>query len=75
MMILAPLLVDSSAPQRHARAWACDDRAGIRSRIMDHRCSVEIGNVRIEPGGLISADMDGVLVVPRAIEEEPVARA
>jgi len=36
---------------------------------------VEIGNVRIEPGGLISGDMDGVLVVPRAIEEEPVARA
>jgi 4-hydroxy-4-methyl-2-oxoglutarate aldolase len=49
--------------------------AEIRSRIMDHRCSVEIGNVRIEPGGLISGDMDGVLVVPRAIEEEPVARA
>ena len=73
--VKAPLLADSSAPQRHARAWACGDRSWDTIRIMDHRCSVEIGNVRIEPGGLISGDMDGVLVVPRAIEEEPVARA
>jgi regulator of RNase E activity RraA len=42
---------------------------------VDYRCPVEIGAVHIEPGDLIFADMDGVLVVPRAIEEEAVARA
>jgi regulator of RNase E activity RraA len=63
------LLPDSSAPPQHERAWARDDRSWKRSRIVDHRCCVGIGNVRMEPGGLISGGMDGILVVPRAIEE------
>jgi 4-hydroxy-4-methyl-2-oxoglutarate aldolase len=29
----------------------------------------------MEPGGLISGDMNGILVVPRAIEEVAIARA
>src|SRR6201992_4311786 len=49
--------------------------AGVRSKIVAYRCPVEIGGVHIEPGDLIFADMDGVLAVPRAIEEEAVARA
>lgn len=49
--------------------------ASIRSKVVDYRCPVEIGGVRIEPGDLIFGDMDGVLVVPRAIEEEAVSRA
>jgi regulator of RNase E activity RraA len=49
--------------------------ASVRSRIVDYRCPVEIGGVHIEPGDLIFGDMDGVLVVPRAMEEEVVARA
>lgn len=49
--------------------------AGVRSRIVDYRCAVQIGGVHIEPGDLIFGDMDGVLVVPRAVEEEAVTRA
>jgi 4-hydroxy-4-methyl-2-oxoglutarate aldolase len=49
--------------------------ASIRSKVVDYRCTVEIGGVRIEPGDLIFGDMDGVLVVPHAIEDEAVARA
>jgi 4-hydroxy-4-methyl-2-oxoglutarate aldolase len=49
--------------------------AGVRSKIVAYRCPVEIGGVHIEPGDLIFGDMDGVLAVPRAIEEEAVARA
>jgi 4-hydroxy-4-methyl-2-oxoglutarate aldolase len=49
--------------------------AGFRSKIVAYRCPVEIGGVHIEPGDLIFGDMDGVLAVPRAVEDEAVARA
>ena len=75
MMILValPLLSDSSAPRQ--RAWACGDRSWDTIQDYGHWGSVEIGIVHIEPGGLISGDLDGVLVIPRAIEEVAVARA
>jgi 4-hydroxy-4-methyl-2-oxoglutarate aldolase len=68
-------------PQILAQNWPVFSRgryaqdAGIRSKIVDYRCPVEIGAVHIEPGDLIFGDMDGVLVVPRAVEEEAIARA
>ncbi len=49
--------------------------AGIRSRVIDFRCSIEIGSVLIEPGDLIFADLDGVLVIPRDVETETVSLA
>jgi 4-hydroxy-4-methyl-2-oxoglutarate aldolase len=36
---------------------------------------VEIGGVRIEPGDLIAADADGIVVVPAAIADELLAAA
>lgn len=42
--------------------------AGVRSIVTDFRCVVRIGEVVVEPGDLIVADIDGVLVVPRSIE-------
>jgi 4-hydroxy-4-methyl-2-oxoglutarate aldolase len=36
---------------------------------------VEIGGVRIEPGDLIAADADGIVVVPAALAEELIAAA
>jgi 4-hydroxy-4-methyl-2-oxoglutarate aldolase len=44
--------------------------AGVRSSVMDFRCTVEIGGVLVEPGDLIVGDIDGVLVIPRAIENQ-----
>lgn len=49
--------------------------AGVRSKIVDYRCQVEIGGVRIDPGDLIFGDLDGLLVIPRVVETEVVARA
>jgi 4-hydroxy-4-methyl-2-oxoglutarate aldolase len=37
--------------------------------------TVEIGGVRIEPGDLIAADADGIVVVPAAFADELVAAA
>lgn len=49
--------------------------AGPRASVIDFRVPVEIGGVSIEPGDLIVGDWDGVLVVPRAVEDEVLERA
>lgn len=49
--------------------------AGARAAVMDYRVPVEIRGVRIEPGDMIVGDVDGVLVVPRAVEDEVLEAA
>jgi regulator of RNase E activity RraA len=39
-----------------------------RGMVTEHQVPVEISGVRIEPGDLIMGDVDGVVVVPRAVE-------
>jgi 4-hydroxy-4-methyl-2-oxoglutarate aldolase len=46
-----------------------------RQRVIDLDVTVEIAGVRFAPGDLVVADEDGVVVVPRAIEERVVGRA
>jgi regulator of RNase E activity RraA len=46
-----------------------------RQRVIDVDVSVEIDGVRISPGDLVFADEDGVVVVPRAVEETIVRKA
>lgn len=57
-----------------SRGRYAQDAAG-RSKVVDIRCRIEIGGVQIEPGDLVFGDMDGVLVVPRSIEEEVLSEA
>lgn len=54
-------------------AWAQD--SGPRMKVAEYRCVIEIANIRIEPGDLLFADRDGVLVIPRKLEEEVVRTA
>jgi 4-hydroxy-4-methyl-2-oxoglutarate aldolase len=54
-------------------AYAQD--SGPRASVIDFRVAVEIGGVWIEPGDLVVGDRDGVLVVPRAVEDEVLERA
>jgi regulator of RNase E activity RraA len=49
--------------------------AGVRSKVVDFRCPIEIGGVQILPGDLIIGDLDGVIVVPQKVEEEVIAKA
>jgi 4-hydroxy-4-methyl-2-oxoglutarate aldolase len=46
-----------------------------RNRVIDIDVPVEIDGVRIAPGDLIVADIDGVVVVPRDVEADVVRRA
>jgi 4-hydroxy-4-methyl-2-oxoglutarate aldolase len=46
-----------------------------RNRVIDIDVPVEIDGVRFSPGDLVVADIDGVVVVPRAVEEAVVRYA
>jgi regulator of RNase E activity RraA len=53
--------------------YAQDQRP--RGKVIDFRCRIEIAGVSVAPGDIVFGDMDGVLVVPRAIEAEVMRRA
>jgi len=46
-----------------------------RQRVIDIDVPVEIDGVRFEPGNLVIADDDGVVVIPREVELDAVAKA
>lgn len=46
-----------------------------RGRVMAYDVPIRCGEVLVNPGDLVFADFDGVVVVPRDIEEEVVGRA
>jgi 4-hydroxy-4-methyl-2-oxoglutarate aldolase len=49
--------------------------SAVRAQVADYRCRMEIGGVTVEPGDLVFGDLDGVVVVPRAVEAEVVEQA
>src|SRR3954471_20600251 len=49
--------------------------SAVRSQVIYYRCPIEIGQVRVEPGDLIFGDLDGVVIVPRQVENEAIERA
>jgi regulator of RNase E activity RraA len=49
--------------------------SSVRTAVAAFRCPIEIGGVWIEPGDLVFGDLDGVVIVPRALEAEVVGRA
>jgi len=58
----------------YARATCIYDSLN-RQRVIDVDVPVEIGGVRFAPGDLVMADADGLVVVPRSIEDEVIRRA
>lgn len=46
-----------------------------RSRIVDFDCPVTVGGVRIAPGDIVFADFDGIVVLPRDVEDEAIEKA
>ena len=48
---------------------------GPRGKVIDFRVPIEIEGLRINTGDIVFGDVDGVLVVPRAAEEEIFADA
>ena len=46
-----------------------------RGRVMAYDVPVKCGEVVVHPGEIVFADFDGVVVIPRAVEEEVLRRA
>ena len=72
-------------PRHHAASWNmgfptfsygryAQDQAP-RGKVIDFRCRIEIGGVRVHPGDIVFGDIDGVCIVPREAEEEVIAKA
>jgi 4-hydroxy-4-methyl-2-oxoglutarate aldolase len=61
--------------------WPVFSRGGfaqdsaVRTQVAGYRCPIEVDGVRVDPGDFIFADRDGVLVVPRRVEQEVFERA
>ncbi len=46
-----------------------------RGRVMAYDVPIRCGDVLVQPGELVFADFDGVVVIPRGLEDETLARA
>jgi len=53
--------------------YAQDQRG--RGTVVDFRVPVTIGQVKVAPGDIVLGDIDGIIVIPQAVEEEAVQRA
>jgi 4-hydroxy-4-methyl-2-oxoglutarate aldolase len=49
--------------------------SSIRAKVADFRCPLEVGGVWIAPGDLIVGDLDGVVVIPRKVEDKVIELA
>ena len=68
-----PEVLASGMPVVSMGGYAQDQ--GARGKVVDWRVPVEVQGVRVAPGDLVFGDLDGVLVIPRAAEEEAIRRA
>jgi regulator of RNase E activity RraA len=68
-----PQVLEQDWPVFSRGRYAAD--SGVRTKVIDYRCPIEVGQVTIQPGDLVFGDLDGVLVIPRAVEGEVVERA
>jgi 4-hydroxy-4-methyl-2-oxoglutarate aldolase len=46
-----------------------------RNEVIDYDIPIKIGGVEVQPGDLLFGDMDGVVVVPKNVEEEVIQKA
>lgn len=68
-----PQVLEQDWPVFSKGPWAQD--SSIRTQVVDFRCAIEIGSVRIASGDIIFGDRDGVLVIPQQIAATVVSRA
>ena len=43
---------------------------GPRGKVIDYRVPIEFNGVRVNPGDIVFGDVDGLLIIPREIENE-----
>lgn len=68
-----PQVLAQNFPVFCSACWAQD--SSIRTNVCDFRCTIEIGQVTIHDGDLVFGDIDGVLIIPRAIADEVLEKS
>ena len=68
-----PKVLEQNWPVFSRGRYAQD--SSVRTAVAAFRCAIEIGGVWIEPGDLVFGDLDGVVIVPRAVERDVITRA
>lgn len=68
-------------PQVLSQDWPVFSRgrfaqdSGVRTKVIDYRCPIEVGPVTVQPDDLVFGDLDGVVVIPACHEAEVIERA
>jgi 4-hydroxy-4-methyl-2-oxoglutarate aldolase len=68
-----PQVLEQNWPVFSRGAWAQD--SAPRMKVIDYRCRIEIDGTVVEPGDLVFGDVDGVVIVPAAIEQQVITKA
>lgn len=68
-----PMVLEQDFPVFSRGRFAQD--SSVRTKVEDYRCPLEIGQVWINPGDLVFADMDGILIIPQKVEAEVIEKA
>ncbi len=66
-------ILQMNFPTFSAGTYAQDQ--GPRGKVLDWRTPIEWAGIRIRPGDLVFGDRDGVLIIPREVEEEAIRLA
>ena len=49
---------------------------GVRGRVIDYDCPIRFSNqVKASPGDIVVGDIDGVVIIPKSIENEVIIAA
>ncbi len=68
-------------PQVLSQNWPVFSRgrfaqdSAVRTQVSNYRCAIEVGGAWVEPGDLVFGDLDGVVIVPKALETDVIMRA
>lgn len=48
---------------------------GVRGKVIDYGCEIIINEVKINPGDIVFGDIDGVVIIPKGIEQKVLKAA
>lgn len=68
-----PQILEQDWPVFSCGCYAQD--SSVRTQVIDYRCPIEIGDVRINDGDYVFGDVDGVLIIPRQVSDEVIEKA
>ncbi len=68
-----PKMLEQNWPVFSRGRFAQD--SAVRTQVVDFRRPMDIGGVWVEPGDLVFGDLDGVVVIPRKVEDEVLEKA